>query len=602
MTTPWAIPIETVTAAVGGTMLWTHVGRTTLTVAIKATFGLTEGVMELIAPEKLVIWERVTDDGALIEDVDFVPHKPRAEVHVVGHANSPTPTTHLVVRLCVRSQAQVLVDKSVRVVGDRIGAGEPKPFRKMPLTWQRACFDPLRNPVGVNKGSGMAPNLYDPEDAAAAIAFAPVPRAWPMRSRFIGQSRAAKAGDLCGPRIDMPNDLSWGFFLGATEDQQATALRGGEHLYLQNLVEGKPQFASQLPQARGVGRFYEAAGDGSALEFKLDTLSIDTDRMKVNAVWRATMPFPTSAKPEQCLVVAGVELAGQPVDLSRSAASLNDSAIPSAPAATRVFSVDSIGDLLPPKTERVNPAILAQPAKPGFHAPERESSTNVFANLPAGGAPAARPHSFDFEPETAMSGGGGSGTLALTPEAAQGLLAKSAAAQPAAAHTPTHGRAPEGSPAHGVAAFGGPPSSLAPLVPPPGLNAPGGPGWPAYAPGNTHQVPIPNFQSAANAPVLVVRAAQYEQDDDDVVGSTMAMSPESAAILLARPQKTAPPATEGRAPSKTTPPNPPLPAPPPPFPPELPRHGTLEMDRVPDSELGGGTMVLAVNLPDPKRR
>jgi hypothetical protein len=101
---------------------------------------------------------------------------------------------------------------------------------------------------------------------------------------------------------------------------------------------------------------------------------------------------------------------------------------------------------------------------------------------------------------------------------------------------------------------------------------------------------------------LVVRAAQYEQDDDDVVGSTMAMSPESAAILLARPQKTAPPATEGRAPSKTTPPNPPLPAPPPPFPPELPRHGTLEMDRVPDSELGGGTMVLAVNLPDPKRR
>lgn len=601
MTTPWAIPIETVTAAVGGTMLWTHVGRTTLTVAIKATFALTEGVMGLTAPEKLVIWERVTDDGALIEDVDFVPHKPRAEVHVVGHANSPTPTTHLVVRLCVRSQAQVLVDKSVRVVGDRIGAGEPKPFRKMPLTWQRACFDPLRNPVGINKGSGMAPNLYDPEDAAAAIAFAPVPRAWPMRSRFIGQSGAAKGTDLCGPRVDMPNDLSWGFFLGATEDQQATSLRGGEHLYLQNLVEGKPQFTSQLPQARGVGRFYEGAGDGSALEFKLDTLSIDTDRMRVSAVWRATMPFPANVKPEQCLVVAGVELGGQALDLSRASANLSDSAVPSAPAATRVFSVDSIGDLLPPQTERVNPAAMAvQPAKPvAFRTPERESSTNVFANQ---AGPAAKPHSFDFEPETAASAGGGSGTLALTPEAAQDLLAKSAAAQPvgAPAPAPTHGRVPAGSP--GAAAFG-PPSSLAPLVPPPGFNAPsGGNAWPAYAPGNTHQVPIPNFQSAANAPVLVVRAAQYEQDDDDVIGSTMAMSPESAAILLARPQKTAPPATEGRAPSKTTPPNPPMPAPPPPFPPELPRHGTLEMDRVPDSELGGGTMVLEVNVPDPKRR
>jgi hypothetical protein len=36
-------------------MLWTHVGRTTLTVAVKATFALAESGMTLVAPDKLVI-------------------------------------------------------------------------------------------------------------------------------------------------------------------------------------------------------------------------------------------------------------------------------------------------------------------------------------------------------------------------------------------------------------------------------------------------------------------------------------------------------------------------------------------------------------------
>jgi hypothetical protein len=104
------------------------------------------------------------------------------------------------------------------------------------------------------------------------------------------------------------------------------------------------------------------------------------------------------------------------------------------------------------------------------------------------------------------------------------------------------------------------------------------------------------------APVLVVRTGGDHaiDDEDSAVGSTMAMSPEDAAKLLAKPQETAPP-NSLRSTARTSPPNPP-PAPPPPPPPDLPRQGTMEMDSVPDSDRGGGTMVLEVNLPDRNRR
>jgi len=103
------------------------------------------------------------------------------------------------------------------------------------------------------------------------------------------------------------------------------------------------------------------------------------------------------------------------------------------------------------------------------------------------------------------------------------------------------------------------------------------------------------------APVLVVRTSgDHSIDDEDSAVSTMAMSPEDAAKLLVKPQKTAPP-NSLRSTARTSPPNPP-PAPPPPPPPDLPRQGTVEMASVPDSDRGGGTMVLEVNLPDRNRR
>jgi hypothetical protein len=617
-------------------MLWTHVGRTTLTVAVKATFALAESGMTLVAPDKLVIWERLSEEGALMEDVDFVPYKPRAEVHLIGKAHSSTPVTHLVARLCVRSNAQVVIDKSVRVFGDRVGVGEPSPFQSMALDWRRSVFDAMRNPVGVAPGSGRAPNLYDPDDPNGPIAFGAIPRQWPARARFVGQSSSGKNLDLCGPQLELPKDVSWGYFLGTSEDQQASSLKGNEHLYLQNLVEGRPQFATQLPQARAVGVLTTAAGAQTPLEFRLDTLIVDTDRMRASLVFRATLPFPPELASAGCRVVTGVELAGQAVDLTRVArASHPPREREAAPSPTRMIDEASVS----PETQRVDAFALSKtPIATPIAAPQGpESSTKILQS--------PNPNTFDFEPETAAPDGtrGIGGTLALTPEAAQQLIASrqtpsgggptatphpSSPPIPPRASPPTVGMslgdfsrgAPRPSPVAAPAApahvptFGGPtPVSGAPLpafVAPPGIPPPAGVASAAAQPPQAWGLrPEPTMSMPANqpafqgtAPVLVVRAGgEYAMDDEDsAVGSTMAMSPESAAKLLAKPQKTAPP-TSLRSTARTSPPNPP-PAPPPPPPADLPRQGTMEMDSVPDSEQGGGTMVLEVNLPDRNRR
>lgn len=622
-------------------MLWTHVGRTTLTVAVKATFALAESGMTLTSPEKLVVWERLSEDGVLMEDVDFVPYKPRAEVHLLGKARSAAPVTHLIARLCVRSQAQVVIDKSVRVFGDRVGVGEPTPFQSMSLDWRRSVFDAIRNPVGVAPGSGRAPNLYDPDDPNAPIAFTPIPRQWPARARFVGQSSAGKGIDLCGPQLQLPKDVSWGYFLGTSEDQQASNLKGNEHLYLQNLVEGRPQFATQLPQARAVGLLTTSAGQRTPLEFRLDTLLLDTDRMRASLVFRATTPFPAELSSAGCRVVTGVELPGQAVDLSSISRLFRP---PNEPdhAASAAAPLQDDG----PETQRVDlftqaKTPLATPSAT-FQGPP-ESSTKVLPSpvefgppgiaraTPGRGGPAflsapAGPSTFDFEPETAVPDAerGGTGTLALTPEAAQQLIASRhtprgapvdgpplaprpspatvgmsladyrgpEAGRPHAGPTPTFGTHPP---------TGGPP--LPAFVPPVGTGA--GPAQPppawALRPEPTQSMVGHQPAFPGTAPVLVVRTSgDHSIDDEDSAVSTMAMSPEDAAKLLAKPQKTAPP-NSLRSTARTSPPNPP-PAPPPPPPPDLPRQGTVEMASVPDSDRGGGTMVLEVNLPDRNRR
>ena len=78
-----------------------------------------------------------------------------------------------------------LIDKTLHVFGDRSPPGAPpRPFRKIPLAWERAAGGE-DNPAGTS-----VPNVIDPADPLRPAGFAPVPRHWAPRRRWLAPCSA----------------------------------------------------------------------------------------------------------------------------------------------------------------------------------------------------------------------------------------------------------------------------------------------------------------------------------------------------------------------------------------------------------------------------
>src|SRR5262249_22509486 len=111
-------------------------GRRVLSVCVKATFTLVRGGPAVLAPIQDPIR---TDDAA----PDLVPLKPRADVLFTGHIHAPggAPAESLIARARVGT-----FQKSLSINGDRtwvpsfegLRPSPPIPFRRMPLTYDRA--------------------------------------------------------------------------------------------------------------------------------------------------------------------------------------------------------------------------------------------------------------------------------------------------------------------------------------------------------------------------------------------------------------------------------------------------------------------------------
>jgi hypothetical protein len=593
---PWPIDVEVVGAACGGTVLWRHAGRTTLTIIVKASFALDEGTARLLAPADLVVEERfLPHSRSLLADVDIAPYKPRAEVTFVGSAFPPSPVPQTMTRLAIQGSSP-LFDRPLRVLGDRQAPGAaPAPFRSMPLSWDRAWAEPMSNPVGVQPNQGRAPNVIDPTNENAPASYGPISRSWGARARFVGRGDPRMT---LGTRPEMPAELSWGLFLAAPVDQQVSRLQGDEVLVLENLIEGAPRVRSQLPGARANARYFgpNAPRDGAAVAMRLDTLAINGYERVVHVLWRGTMAFPNEAAASASRVVAGIEMPNQAGAFAAPPAHATQQAPRQAPQQGSPATVRMTTRGLGPAPAPPPPA--PPPPPPVF---QKDSSTmpvgRPMISVPKVGND---PPLYDLDDDPESTAGS---TMAIDPEAAMRMLAGKAA---------TPWEAPP------------PPAPPPPAPPPPAPPPPAQPPPPAPATGH----------------VVVRPAGSHDLEDDDSVGSTMAISPEAAAALIARrgpatepapapplqrtPSPTGPPTSQRprtKAPDLPPPPPPPPmppamvphapghpgapPGPPPPAPPppvgRSPaispdgRHGTIEMEPVPDSAPGGGgTMVLQV--------
>jgi hypothetical protein len=224
--------------------------------------------------------------------------------------------------------------KTVRVTGDRrwervlgiIKAGEPQPFERIPLVWERAfggwdrsdsdperhACDP-RNPVGtgfhrsrVRFVEGIAlPNLEDPKkplrawgDRPAPAGFGFVSPGWEPRSSRAGTYDAAW---LKTRSPALPEDFQLAYFNAAPEGMVAPGyLRGDEPALVEGVSPDGP-LGFRLPGTPPPPCRVELRGGPHEIELRLDTVIVDAIERLVFLLWRGTLPLPRG--PEELRVI-----------------------------------------------------------------------------------------------------------------------------------------------------------------------------------------------------------------------------------------------------------------------------------------------------------
>jgi hypothetical protein len=300
-------------------MLFRAGGQLRVAVIVKATFVIApDRAMVRVDPEPLLRADRHADKDPLrsvIAASDRVPYRPRCDVVLVGQARAPlgAKVARLGLRLMVARGSELLLDKRLAAQGPRDASGEPQPFTTLPLSYERAAGG-AENPVGV-PAHGW-PNLLDRWHRAEPVGFGPIGDRWPARRRLL---RDAAVLDAAIP--DFPPDFPWEFFSAAPPDQRVDFLRGDEWVGFEGMNAQIARVQSYLPSARGVARVYGAEpglAAGRAVTLVGDTLAIDTDRLRVSAVWRGSFPVASEDALATLRLWAAVESAGEAAALPAS--------------------------------------------------------------------------------------------------------------------------------------------------------------------------------------------------------------------------------------------------------------------------------------------
>jgi hypothetical protein len=293
-------------------------------VAVKATFLVRPDGTTEVAPEQVPVTlvPKFRGDPAassLLYDSDLYHTKPTTDVLLNGHAYAPggKPTTRVDVTMKVGP-----VRKTLRVTGDRVWEignltariSEPKPFEKMPLTYERAYGgrdetgdDPkkhtweVRNPVGAgfaahsrNLADKPLPNVEDPGHLVGLLSmhtrpagFGAIASHWQPRVKW-GGTYGEKWLKERQPLL--PEDFDERFYLCAPVDQQTPKyLKGGEEVELINLTPGGllrftlPRLAFGFTTRFSTGEVVRHRG-------KLHTVILEPDVPRVLMVWHSHLP------------------------------------------------------------------------------------------------------------------------------------------------------------------------------------------------------------------------------------------------------------------------------------------------------------------------
>lgn len=318
-----------------------------LTVVVKASFALVPGGPCVVAPEQ----ELVTGDEHPDDDLarspryatDLAVFKPRGECLLVGTCYPPGGRA-TVSAVAFRVGA---VKRSLAVFGDRFwkttllgGVPEPAPFESMPLTWERAFGGPGHdpNPLGrgladVEQADGKKrrplPNVEDPADLVhergarpRPAGTAPIPRTWKLR---LARAGTYDARWLRTRWPYYPEDFDWEHENAAPPEQRIDGYwRGDEELGLRNLHPRHAVIDTRLPGV--TPRCFLARHDGAdgleELVLRLDTITVDADRLRVLCVWRGVTEVESETLDDVAHLFVTAEEPGQRRSVEQHAARL----------------------------------------------------------------------------------------------------------------------------------------------------------------------------------------------------------------------------------------------------------------------------------------
>jgi hypothetical protein len=304
-------------------------GRTLWLVAVKGSYLIKPDGSAVPAPEQVPVRPELKHRGdalatSLLYESDLTFPKAGTDVLLEGHAYAPggRDATQVDVMMQVGR-----IKKIARVWGDRawtpgllgLKLSDPLPFRKMPLTWERAYggtdqisdnqklhdWEP-RNPVGTGFGTQSehvvgrkAPNVEDPahlisswKDRPRPMGFGPVARHWLPRRKHAGTYDEKWEKE----RLPLPpKDFDEKFNQCAPEDQQAAGfLRGGEAVELFNLsASGYLKFTLPRPALRFETRM---GAERIEHEASLYTVILEPDVPRVILLWLTSLPVLPSKK------------------------------------------------------------------------------------------------------------------------------------------------------------------------------------------------------------------------------------------------------------------------------------------------------------------
>jgi hypothetical protein len=392
------------------TVAWRHQGKLRLTVVLKVALSLEASPMRPVDEAPLL---RVDDEhprgrplAHVITPSDRVPYKQLVDVTVTGQAYAPggRPAPEVRVRLAVLQAGKEVVDKALRVVGDRGAPGAPpKPFQRMPVTYERAMGGPgsPENPIGCGADEDDdLPNVLDPKSPERPVGLGPIGAAWPSRARRLAPDARKRLGE---PVMELPADVDWAYFQHAPDDQRIPAITPDTTLVLEGLSPARPRVEARLPELGVAGAIWgldEARTDAPRpLRFYPDTLHVDADALRCTVTYRCQVELRDDL-PRERLVVAATAALGAPPALPAARPAAARGAQPSvapprrpseATGATLDLESASGGITLPFQgAAKLRPALDATSILPSGAEPPRLAPSLPFG-APRPAAPAAAP-------------------------------------------------------------------------------------------------------------------------------------------------------------------------------------------------------------------